>query len=189
MAKIKGTLLLEFVRMIRANKDKDWKKYFTEQNLKLIYGNILPNIWYPIEICERAGEAVFKEIAQGNLELAKAWGKFVVEDMGNRFYHHLVRFQDPVGALQRIKTFLKQWYIFDDPNFQAVDFAQLSPTTVKLTIRYDRPFEFFEPYIYQLAGEFEKIVELNGGKEPKAIIIESDYKSNKPSAVIEVSWK
>jgi len=189
MAKVKGALLLEYARLIRANKDKDWKKYFTEEDSKVIFGTVLPNAWYPIEIVERAGEAVFKEIAQGKLENAWLWGKFVLEDIGNRFYRNLIRYQDPLGSLERIKTFIQQWYLFDDPKFPFIEVQQEAPNRVKMTIRYDRPFAAFEAYVHQLAGEFERIVELNGGKEIKVKITEHDYKADKPFAAVMVSWK
>jgi hypothetical protein len=189
MTKIKGALLMEYVRLIRDNKDKDWKKYLDEEDSKIIFGAVMPNAWYPLEVYEHAGKAIFKEIAQGDLKNAKIWGRFVIEDLGNRFYHNLVRFQDPEGALERCMTFILQWFQFDDPNFQAIQVEKVGPKQVKMTLRNDHPYDYFEAYAYQSLGTFERIVELNGGKEVKAEITTQNYKSNTPSVTIMVSWK
>lgn len=189
MSKVKGTQLMEYARLIRANKDRDWKKYFSEEEMKILFGTVLPNLWYPVEIFEHAGEAIFKEIAQGKPEMARLWGRFLFEDTSNRFYRNLLRQQDPVAALEKIKTFNMHWYRFDDHNFQPVEVVLEAPGRVKMTIRYDHYAAVFEPYAHQLCGEFEKMVEANGGKEVKVEIAEHDYKASRPFAVIMVSWK
>ena len=189
MSKIKGALLLEYARLIRDNKDRNWKKYLTEEDLKTINDRILPNSWYPLEIYERAGNAIFNEIGQGKFANAWIWGKFVIEDLGNRFYHNLVRFQDPAGAVGKCRTFLSQWFQFDTPDFQAIEVLNISSTKIKVTVRYEHQFPFFEAYVHQLGGTLERIVELNGGKETKVTIIEHDWKANNPYAVLQVTWQ
>jgi hypothetical protein len=181
-------MLMESVRLIRENKDHDWKKYLTEEDMKVVFGTVMPNSWYPIEIYEHAGIAIFKEIAQGNNEMAKIWGKFVIEDLGKRFYHNLIKLGDPMGAIGRCQTFIAQWFQFDDPDFHAIEVEKISNNQSKITIRYDHEYEAFEPYIHELAGIFERIVELNGGKEVKVKIVETKYHSNHPHAVLMANW-
>jgi len=189
MAKVKGTLLIDYVRLIKTNKDKNWKQYFTEEDSKVVFGSVLSTFWYPIEIFEHLGKAVFKEIAQGKLELARLWGRFVIEDQGNRYYPSLIRFNDPLGSLERIRDFIQQWFQFDDPGFQAVEIVHEAKNRLKMIIRDDHPYDFFEAFVHQLAGEFERMVELNGGKEVEVKITEHDYTATQPSATIMVSWK
>jgi hypothetical protein len=189
MSKIKGALLMEFVRLIRDNKDRDWNKYLTEDDKKLVFGSVLPNAWYPLEVYEHAGRAIFNEIAQGKPENAKLWGKFVIEDLGKRFYHNLVKFEDPMGAIERCKTFLQHWFRFDDPGFQPIEVEKISEHQAKVTISYDHAYEAFEGYAYQSCGQFERIVELNGGKEVTVQIVEKNYAGARPFVVIMISWK
>ena len=180
---------MEFARLIRDNKDRDWKKYLDEEDSKIIFGAVMPNAWYPIEVYEHAGKAIFKEIAQGDLKNARMWGRFVIEDLGNRFYHNLVRLNDPEGGLERCRTFIQQWFQFDDPNFQAIEVKKIGLKQVKITVRYYHPYDYFEAYAHQSLGTFERIVELNGGKEVKAEITEQNFKSHNPTVTITVSWK
>jgi hypothetical protein len=188
MHKIKGALLMEFVRLIRDNKDRDWKKYLSEEDMKVVFGTVMPNAWYPLEIYEHAGLAIYTEIAQSKPENAKVWGRYVIEDLGKRFYHNLIRNEDPMGAIERCMTFLQHWFKFDDPDFQAIRVEKVSPNRAKVTIRYDHPLEFFEAYAYQSCGQFERIVELNGGKDARVEIVQSDYKNASPFMVLMISW-
>ena len=63
--KVKGTMLIDQVRMIRGNKDKDWNKYLTPEDLNIIKGRVLPAAWYPLETYKRCGRAVFQLLAGG----------------------------------------------------------------------------------------------------------------------------
>ena len=45
--KVKGTMMIDQVRMIRGNKDKDWNKYLKPEDWNIIKGMILPAAWYP----------------------------------------------------------------------------------------------------------------------------------------------
>jgi len=180
---------MEFVRLIRDNKDRDWKKYLREEDMKVVFGTVMPNAWYPLETYEHAGLGIYTEIAQGKPENARLWGRFVIEDLGQRFYHNLVRYADPMGAIERCKTFLQHWFKFDDPNFQAIEVEKIHSNQAKVTIRYDHKLDFFEAYAYQSCGQFERIVELNGGKEAKVEIVEKDYNRSNPFVVIMISWK
>jgi len=189
MAKVKGTLLLEYVRLIKNNKDKNWQKYLTEEDIQIVFGSVMASAWYPIEIFERVGNAVFNEIAEGKLELSKLWGKFAVEDIVKRYYRSLVQPNDPMGSFERFRNFTKQWYQFDDPKFQPLEIVREAPNCAKITLRDDHPYDFFDAYAHQITGEFERIVELDGGKEVVAKITECDYKARQPWATIMVSWK
>ncbi len=189
MSRIKGALLLDFAKIIRENKDRDWKKYFNDQDLKVINGTVLPNTWYDIGLYERAGFAIFKEIGQGKLSNAWVWGKFLIEDLGRRFYKNLIQYEDPIGSFQRCQTFLNQWFQFDDPQFQAFVAEQTGPSQVTIHVRYDHPIDFFEASVNQVAGSMERIAELNGGKEVDCRVTDLQANRPQPSAKITVSWK
>jgi len=189
MNQIKGTLFLEYARIIRANKDRDWKKYLSEQDLKMIFGEILANHWYPLESYERAGFAIFKEIAQGKLESAWQWGRVALEDIATKFYQHLIRAQEPMKAIERCKTFVQQWYQFEDPNFSPIEVQPISENQAKVIIKHIYPMQGFEAYVHQVAGTMERLVEMNGAKERKVEITEHNWNSSPPFAVLNISWK
>jgi len=189
MSKVKGALLMNFAKLIRDNKDRAWSKYLTEDDMKVLFGTVMPNSWYPLDIYERAGFAIFNEIGQGKLQNAWTWGKFLIEDLGSRFYRNLVSYQEPIGSLERCRTFLNQWFQFDDPKFIPLEVEPQGKNQAKIIYRYERPLDFFEASVNQIAGSMERIVELNGGKEVKTSIVELAAKRNVPYAVLSISWK
>jgi hypothetical protein len=189
MSKVKGAVLMNLAKLIRDNKDRSWSKYLSEDDLKVLQGTVMPNSWYPMEIYERAAFGIFNEIGQGKVENAWTWGKFLIEDLGKRFYRNLVTYQDPVGSLEKCHVFLKQWFQFDDPKFIPIEVEPQGKNQAKIIFRYERPLDFFEASVHQIAGSMERIVELNGGKEVKTSIVEMFPKRTVPYAVLNISWK
>ena len=189
MSKVKGALLVDFAKVIRDNKDRDWKKYLNEEDLKIISGTVMPSAWYDTGTYERAGFAIFQEVGQGKPANAFIWGKFLIEDLGKRFYKNLISFGDPIGSFKSCQTFLNQWFAFDDPGFQAFSVEQAGPTQVRILVKYDHHLDFFEASINQVAGSMERIAELNGAKGVTTRISDMQPDQPQPSATITVSWK
>ncbi len=71
---VKGTLLLHWVKAIRANRDKDWSDSLTAEDWELIDGRILPSNWYPFEQWVRIGSALFKVAGNRDLNLTRVFG-------------------------------------------------------------------------------------------------------------------
>ena len=189
MGRVKGSIFLNYVRIIRANKERDWGKYLTDADLKLVFSEIMAHRWHPLDAYERIGYAIFQELAQGKMEIAWQWGRFAGEDIGKRYYHYLTRADDPLKCIEWTKLFVQQGYQFDQPDFQALKFETLGPNQVKILIQYDHPSKAFAPYVYQVAGTYERLVEINGGKEVKVDIVKKNIEGSNPCAEILVSWK
>ena len=69
---VKGTLILDVIRIVRANKDKNWKKWLSPEDEEVVNGRIFPAAWvasmavfnsfcmrrtysYPVRECEDVG--------------------------------------------------------------------------------------------------------------------------------------
>jgi hypothetical protein len=188
MGQVKGSLLLETARMLRAHKDRDWKKYLSDQDLAVINSRIMPSTWYPLDLYERATYAIFQEIAQGKLEVAWAWGKFVGEDLIKRFYPNLVSLDDMMIALDRFKLIRQQWFKLKDPNLNPIEIQKVEKHQAKIILRVDHPTNF-EPYTYQTAGTFERMIEMCRKTDVKVIVGSHDWASNHPFAELLTTWK
>ncbi len=189
MSEVKGSLLLEVARLIRANKDRDWTKYLTERDLEIVHSQILPSSWYPLDTYERAELAIFKEIGREKLENARTWGRFAMDDMIKTVYQNLVEEQEPMQTLQRFALFRRQLFKFPDPAFQTIEFKDLGPNHSQVIIRLGHPLKEFEVYSYQSMGMFERLVELAGGKEVRVVTVDHNWDLPIPYAVLDLSWK
>ena len=79
MGQVKGTLFVDYVRMLRAKKDADWARYLTPSDLEYIGKRIISDEWYPMTTFERMGLAILAEVAEGDLRLVKEWGRMSID--------------------------------------------------------------------------------------------------------------
>lgn len=160
--KVKGSILLDYVRMIRANKDKDWNKYLKPEDWDIINGRILPSMWYPLDTFQRAGLAAFHILGGGKLDLVRAWGRISMEQLVKGIYKSIIMDADPIKAIDKFVLLRKQFY-----NFSALEMKAIGDKHLNVWIEYGAKEDGAEPYCAQLKGGFERLVELTGGKNPK----------------------
>ena len=73
--KVKGTMLVDQVRMIRAHKHHDWDDVLEPEDWEFINQMFLPSSWYPLEWYEKCGWATFQVLAGGNVDLVRFRGR------------------------------------------------------------------------------------------------------------------
>jgi len=167
--KVKGSLLLDYVRMIHADKSRDWGKYLTKEEMDVINGRILASIWYPHDIYMKCGNAVFQEIAGGSLSVARQFGKFNAGSLFQGTYKGtlesvLAKGGGVVKFLERYASMTPNLF-----NFATVSMKIISDKHATCVIKADLDFSEFpaEPFFNQLAGTIEGLVEMSGGKNVK----------------------
>ena len=187
--KIKGTVLLDYIRIIRSNPDRNWDKYLKKEDWEVVNSRVLPSMWYPYGLFFRTGKAVFEEIAAGNLQIAKQFGKANAETLFKGAYKSmldsiLAQGGGVVRFLERYASLSLSLF-----NFITVNLEEITEKNVKLTIdvEMDATEMLAEPYFNQLAGTVESLVTMSGGKNPKVVFI-SKYWENDPNTVYDVSW-
>jgi hypothetical protein len=181
--KVKGTVLLDQVRMIRGNRDKDWNQYLKPEDWQIINGRILPSVWYPLELYQRCGWAVFKLIAGGNLDLVRAYGRIRGKELFGDIYKAVILSQDPEKALERYNIISTQMY-----NFLKIKSEKVGEKHLQVTISYDRNDQTYEVHIYQVWGQFEQLLEMAGGKNVKVALIAREWKGD-PNTIFDIRWE
>jgi hypothetical protein len=180
---VKGSLLLDYIRMIKANKDKPWHKYLTPEDMEIIEGRVLPSVWYPYETFRRCGLATFHELAGGKVEAVRAWGKISMEQLVKGLYSSVVTEKDPMKAIERFVSMRRQFFDFDARTHEKVGEKHIK---VRLQTIPDR--EGIEAYTAQLTGGFEKLIELTGGKNPKIVLTKKQWAGD-PVTELDISWE
>jgi hypothetical protein len=179
--KIKGTLLLDFVRMIRAFKDKDWNHYLTPQDWEVINSIVLPSKWYPVDLYKRCSLAAFKLIAQGNFEVARVNGQMSAKRLFETTYKSVTNTPEPITALKR---FVMTWGSFS--NFSMIKFEQVADKHARIH-RLDSPGDGEIPFCYQMQGMIETVVEMTGGKSCKVTFLEKAWEGAS-TTVFNITW-
>ncbi len=161
MAKhVKGSLFLEYVLMIKKLKNVNWDKYLTLEDRDIIDQLILPSQWYPLDTYQRCGEAVFHELAKGNLEMARLWGRSSMDSLAEIYKNLLVDAKDPVKSLEKFRITYRRLFDFEGFQIQAN-----GERGVRITISPDFGTLAIAAYTFQMLGAFERLIELSGGSE------------------------
>jgi len=189
-AKVKGTVLLDYVRLIRVNKNKNWDKYLKKEDWSIINGRILPSVWYSCELFFRFGEAVLSEIAKGDLNTVKQFGKSNAETLFKGTYKGIMD-STASGGSEVIKSLER--YVTLSPslfNFITVHLEKISEKRVKLHVKIDLQVErkLLEPYFTQLSGTMERLTEMSGGKNVKVTTSERHWEGASDT-ILDIVWE
>jgi len=164
--KVKGSLLINMVKLIRANKDKDWDKWLGPEDWEIIDAKVLPSAWYPGDTLNNIGLATFKEIAGGDLPTARAFGKFLAKGIGTLYKNILVD-GDPAATIEKF-TVIQQMFLKETEGVgRVVDSSPGLIITDLVMPEEERKLlhaETIEAFYYMMAGLAEGLVEATGGK-------------------------
>ncbi len=181
--KVKGTMLIDQVKQIRANKDKDWDKYLKPEDREIISGRILPSTWYPLELYQRCGLAVFQVLGGGNPDLARLRGKIRGKELFGDVYKNIVAKKDPMTAL---RSFVKIYGgLF---NFSTIELEKIEEKHAIIKHDYDPEDPGNMPYCYTLMGHLDVLVEMTGGKNVK-IELTSKQWEGAPVTIFDITWE
>ena len=159
---VKGTLLLDYVRLIRTNPDRPWDKWLKPEDLKIVHGQVLASGKYPFMSFSRIGYAVFKEIALGNLDTVRGFGHFFIKGMIEVYGKTVLVPGDAPATIQKFAQLYRVWMIGGGET----SLEKLGDK--KLVFRLAPPDEgqgeeATNAYMHQVAGQIEELVRLAGG--------------------------
>jgi hypothetical protein len=157
--KVKGTMMVDHVRMIRGNKDKDWNKYLKPEDWNIIKGKVLPSAWYPLDTYKRCGNATFQLLAGGNSELTRLRGRIRGKELFETTYKHIISEHNPMEALGSFVNLYGQLF-----NFSFLEFKEIGAKHACVSHHYDPSDPDNLPYCYQLMGHLDTLVEMAGGE-------------------------
>ncbi len=180
---VKGTMLLDYVRMIRGNKDKDWDKYLQPEDWEIINGRILSSMWYPYENFQRIGLAVFHEISGGNLETVRIYGKLYWKNLLASVYKAVLGDRNPFMCLDRFAILRGQFF-----SFATHEIKKIGEKHAHAVITVGEVDPGLEPYCAQLAGGFDAIMEHADAENPKIETIEKEWKGAL-ATVFDIVWE
>ena len=179
--RVKGKLFVDYVRMLRANKEADWSRYLQPMDLSYLVQRIDPAGWYPMETFERMGVAILAEVARGELELVREWGRAQTEWI-SQSQPELLAQGDPTASLMRFQVLRNSFF-----DYSAVEFAYVYDGEAALEVKYGMGPVAEEAASLQTMGFFEKLVELAGGTGVEARFSAESWKGA-PVTTIELRW-
>lgn len=151
-------------------------------DLALLDALIDPAGWYPMESFERMGDAILHEIAAGQLEAVRMWGRFQTDAI-LRIHPHLVSSGSPAETLARFQVLRQGFFDYD-----AVDLPEVLACAARITIAYGMGVVAEEAACHQAMGFFERMVEVAGGSGIYATFRRRGWVEGPPTE-ISISWR
>jgi hypothetical protein len=180
---VKGTLILNYVKLIRGNKDRDWDKYLEPEDWKIINSKVLAASRYPYESFRRMGFAVFKEIANSDMEVVRGFGRFVVSSLFEVYSSLIFVPGNPLATIKKLAE-NKEIFLGGDSDTQVKEHGDDWALCKVVPPSQENDEERLEAFCYQHAGHLEELVEQAGGKN-----VRSTIKKKGRSFEILVKWE
>jgi hypothetical protein len=179
--RVRGILFVDYVRMVRSIKDVDWTKYLEPADVVYLGERIDASAWYPMATFERLGVAILNEVARGQLDGVRMWGRFQV-DAVTKQYPEIVAQNDPRETLMRFDVLAKNFF---DPG--ALTVVSVSDDDALVSIHYGMSKVAEETASHQSLGFFERLVEIAGGKAVDARFRSRSW-SGDATTIVALHW-
>jgi hypothetical protein len=169
MIQVKGSLMLDYVRLIRANRDRNWDRWLKPADWEIINGKVLPSQKFPYELFRRIGFAVFKEIAQSNLETVRGFGRFNIRGLIQVYQASILVPGDPMTSVRKLSQLRK---LFMEGGGETRMEAR-GPKGLRYEVMLpegETHDEGTQAYAYQIAGNLEELIERAGGKQARTSV-------------------
>jgi hypothetical protein len=159
---VKGTLFVDYVRMLRGRSDIDWSRRLKPVDLGYLVQRIDRAAWYPMETFERMGLAILADIAQGDFDTVRSFGRASI-DWLSQTHEDLVAPGDPRDTMMRFQVLRQSFF-----DYRALEIGSISDGEASIVVAYGMGPRAEEAASWQTLGFFERLLELAGATHVNA---------------------
>jgi len=159
---VKGTLFVDYVRMIRGHKAVDWSRHLRPAEMSFLVQRVEPDSWYPMDSFERMGLAILAEVAQGDLQAVRVFGRASIDSLC-RAHPELVAPGDPRDTLMRFQVLRRSFF-----NYAAIAINSISDEEASFEVSYGMSHAAEEAASWQTLGFLEQLIEVAGAHAVQA---------------------
>jgi hypothetical protein len=180
--RVKGSLFVDYVRTLRSYKTTDWSRFLRPEDTSYLVRRIEPDEWYPMESFERMGLAILDEVAHGDLETVRAFGRVSIDWLCQR-YPKLLAVGDPRDSLMRFHVLRRSFF-----EFAALEMPSVSDGEASVLVHYGMSPRAEEAASWQTLGFLERLLEVAGALEVRAWFASRTWAGD-PTTLIELRWE
>jgi len=180
---IKGIFLKDYVQLVKDNPDLEWNRYLTASDWEITRSLIVPSQWYPADTMAHIGRGIFEMRSKNNYEAVRLHGRARATDSFDPATQKFLLKQDPVAALQAYAMIVRRY--IDEIEVRLEKSGSGRAEVGFFPVEGVPAWDLFREI---QAGTLEKLVELNGGQDPKAEF-RSEMRQGQEACVIVVSWE
>lgn len=179
--KMMHALFVDYVRMVRGKKDVDWSKHLTPEDLVWIHTRVDLDGWYPMDTFERLGVAILHEVARGQLEGVRMWGRFQVPPVQKQV-PMLVAESNPRETMMRFGVLASSFF-----DFGALGVGEVVDDAATAWIAYGMSRTAEETASYQTLGFLEGLLEAAGATDVSASFTARAW-DGAPKTLVALHW-
>lgn len=157
MKKVKGTVLVDFCKTIRADKSGVYEKYLSAEDRSLIAQKILPSAWYPYVTFKHCFTGAFEVLAKKNLDMVRQWGRAYGKSIMGGIYKGLLKEGEPMEYIKKYSVYIRNFL-----DFGAMEIEEEKSNSVRIKL-YDFDPDF-PPLFAIMQGWLECTMEMCGAK-------------------------
>jgi hypothetical protein len=179
--RVKGTLFVDYVRMLRSHKSADWSKHLLPEDMSFLVRRIEGDAWYPMDSFERMGLAILAEIAHGELETVRSFGRVSI-DWLCQLHPTLLARGDARDTLMRFQVLRRGFF-----DYPALEMTSVSDGEASVRVSYGMGAQAEEAATWQTLGFFERLLEVAGARDVKAWLSSRTWAGDK-ATLIQLRW-
>jgi hypothetical protein len=179
---VRGVLFVDYVRMLRSQKQVEWSQHLPAEDLRYLTERIEPDAWYPMASFERMGNQILRTVANGEMFPVRLWGRYSAAKL-HQAHPSLLAPNDPVETLNRFRVMRETFF-----DFPALDVTMLLDDEANIVVRYFMGMPAEEAASFQTMGFFEGLLELAGAKDIDASFRERSW-ANALRTLIVIRWR
>ena len=180
--RIKGIFLKDYVEIVNQSPELEWSRYLTAADWEIARSLILPTQWYPAETMAHIGRGIFEMRTQNNYEAVRAHGRARATDSFDPATKKFLLKDEPVASLQAYAMIARRF--IDEIS---INLENAGPGRVEVCFSPVDQVPAWDLFREIQAGTLEKLVELNGGKNPRADFV-SEPRQGREACIIRVTW-
>lgn len=180
--RVRGILFADYVRMVRGLKSVQWSKYLTADDLDIVGARIDLDAWYPMEAFERCGVGILTEVADGQLDAVRMWGRFQVATVRKR-YPDVLAEGNPCETVQRFQVLRRTFFDYD-----ALQVSEINDCGALLAIAFGMGHVAEEAASVQTMGFFEGLLEQAGATSVYGRFLAESWKGA-PVTRMAIDWE
>jgi len=180
--KVKGTMVVDVVRAIKADKSRKWEQILSAAARETVAQEILLSAWYPYELFMECLKYVFEVYGNNNPEIAKAWGKENGKRVFEGIYSTMVAPRDPEASLEKLQTIGIRTFFNGEVWRQPV---VIEPNHLEMKLFMPDPD--FRIIVYFILGWIEVIAAMAGAVNPQAVLLQTQSAKD-AQTVIKLTW-
>ncbi len=180
--RVRGVLFVDYVRMIRSNKQVDWSRYLSADDQRWLDARIDPDGWYPMESFQHFGIAILHEIAKEQLDGVQMWGRFQVLSVRKHF-RDLVVDGDPTETLVRFRVLAQSFF-----DYAAIEVVSMEESDALIAIQFKMGQEAEATACHQTVGFFLGLMESAGARNVHCRFLEKGWEGASHT-LVDLRWE